>query len=735
MVVAKAYADWVTRSPELKGASQFINDPPALYAAGIEPVYVPTRLPQGGASVLGARTTRVKNSVDVKMTADCIECAHSYPNIGIYVLVSGDSDFIHVINSLRAIGKRAIIIGVSWSTSRRLADQVDGLILYDTDVDPETHPEPAPLENEGSLRSAGAGNRRQQSQQLSEIMRVVEELVRAERQAGRTPLLTSLKQRIMRRLPGFDEKKLGFSGFKKLMLRTVQEGNIKLVTVGLVDWVLMADEPTPQEALPDALTGSIIESVAAGEEVTSETGREVSAAGEPAPQAEREAGVPSQAEGGPAEPATEETAGAPEEFAPAPLGPALAQALTETLAQANFPDGPGDGLEGHRIRHLIIMTDALEHREGISHVAFNFLIGQIYHNLQEGLDAGHPEIVHCWGNRVFNRTYVTRLIRALGEAEVFVRGVHINRDAETGQTRRRSTFNLQRSHPLVVKALESLWGAAGEPEMAGEATEEQASEETVQAETVGELPSAHGEGREVVEAAAARPVAANTEAGADADNTTAAGAAEATDLTPDPVPAVASEAEPTTPETRRPAPRRGNRQQTGAEAPATAQPDAAPEPETTPETRRPASRRGNRQQTGAEAPAPAQPDAAPEPETTPETRRPASRRGNRQQTAAEAPAPAQPDAAPEPETTPETRRPAPRRGNRQQTGAEVPAPAQPDAAPEPETIPETRRPAPRRGNRQQTGAGEQTPAAPLQPAEEAGVDTGAAEPGTVDASP
>ena len=111
VVVAKAYADWVTRAPELRGASQFINDPPALYAAGIEPVYVPTRLALGSNS---ARTTRVKNSVDVKMTADCIEIAHSYPNIGTYVLVSGDSDFIHVINALRTMGKRVIIIGVSW---------------------------------------------------------------------------------------------------------------------------------------------------------------------------------------------------------------------------------------------------------------------------------------------------------------------------------------------------------------------------------------------------------------------------------------------------------------------------------------------------------------------------------------------------------------------------------------------------------------------------------------------
>ena len=97
VVVAKAYADWATRTPESRGASQLINDPPALYAAGIEPVYVPTRLFQGGTRSSQGRQVWVKNSVDVKMTADCIECAHSYPNIGIYVLVSGDSDFIHVV--------------------------------------------------------------------------------------------------------------------------------------------------------------------------------------------------------------------------------------------------------------------------------------------------------------------------------------------------------------------------------------------------------------------------------------------------------------------------------------------------------------------------------------------------------------------------------------------------------------------------------------------------------------
>ena len=170
VVVAKAYADWVTRAPELRGASQFNNDPPSLYAAGIEPVFVPTRVPSTQASSAnGMRTYRVKNSVDVKMTADCIECAHSYPNIGTFVLVSGDSDFLHVVNALRTMGKRVVIIGVSWSTSRRLADQVDSLLLYDKDVDPLA-PQPAVLPQHAPQREA-----RNEAPELAEVIRAIEE--------------------------------------------------------------------------------------------------------------------------------------------------------------------------------------------------------------------------------------------------------------------------------------------------------------------------------------------------------------------------------------------------------------------------------------------------------------------------------------------------------------------------------------------------------------------------------
>ena len=437
VVVAKAYADWVTRSPELRGASQFINDPPALYAAGIEPVYVPTRLPVSGLSS-NTRTFRVKNSVDVKMTADCIECAHSYPNIGTYVLVSGDSDFIHVINSLRSIGKHVIIIGVSWSTSRRLADQVDGLILYDTDVDPETPPAPVAVPAATVSRAAprggnGGGNRQQQ---LAEVIRVIEDIVRTERQAGRMPLLTSLKQRVMRRIPGFDEKKLGFSGFKKLMLHVAAAGNIRLVTHGLVDWVIMADEPTPEEARS---SGESVESVVAAEEVV--------------PAAERDAAPAEEA------PLFPEDNMPHERYEPPPAA-ALEPSLAEALAQLELPPGPEDGLDGRRVMDVIIMADTLEHREGVSHVAFRFLVNQICGALGEGLEAEHPEISQRWGDGIFSRNYVSLLVRSLRSAGMFRHGTHIDRDEETGRNRRRRTFNLSHDHPLVQQILASQWGAA-----------------------------------------------------------------------------------------------------------------------------------------------------------------------------------------------------------------------------------------------------------------------------------
>ena len=485
VVVAKAYADWVTRTPEIKGASQFINDPPALYAAGIEPVYVPTRLSWGDSSSNSMRHTRVKNSVDVKMTADCIECAHSYANISTFVLVSGDSDFIHVVNLLRTMGKRVVIIGVSWATSRRLADQVDGLILYDVDVDPVSVAAPVlePVQA-GSDRAlarpaaalVGAAGATTSKPELSAVISEIEEIIRTERQAGGTPLLTSIKQRLMRRFPSFDEKQYGYSGFKKLMARVAQEGNIKLITAGLVDWATMADEEVPPEAevvSPESADSQETAEAAAEavEEAPSERGRRrrspiarfrrsETAAEPPAESPEIEAPVSlvSQQDQQTPEP---EPAEEPEVSPSTPvLSPQLEELLAEAAAGLDLPEGPDDGQNNQRIADLIVMADTLEHREGISHVAFNFLVAEVCQALEQGLEAEYGEITNRWAG-IYSRGYVSKLFRGLSNASLFQRGWHSWRDETSGHYRRRRTFNLDRNHPVVEGILKDRLAPAG----------------------------------------------------------------------------------------------------------------------------------------------------------------------------------------------------------------------------------------------------------------------------------
>ena len=470
VVIAKAYADWVTRAPELRGASQFLNDPPSLYAAGIEPVFVPTRAPSPNATnANGMRTGRIKNSVDVKMTADCIEIAHSYPNIGTYVLVSGDSDFIHVVNALRTMGKRVVVVGVSWSTSRRLADNVDTLVLYDVDVDPpvvSTEPatqispatEPAPV-------PTSADN-------LNDVIKAIEEIISDERKAGGNPLLTSIKQRLVRRYPDFDEKKLGYSGFKRLMARVAQNGNVRLITAGLVDWAIMSDEDIPEGATEATFAGPSPrpgrrrgrlprsrqqEEALQQEPVTSEFD-DPPTVEEPEPESEPVATDGQHDYDEQPEYSYQVVDGEPS----APESPfgnnqELAQALQEAAASLGMPSEPDDGLLADRISDLIFMANTLEHQEGVSHVAFNFLVGEICDALGQGLEAGHPDITQRWGQSS-SRTYVSKMLRSLSDGEFFLKGNHSWRDETSGQSRRRRTFNLNQEHPLVQQAIAARLG-------------------------------------------------------------------------------------------------------------------------------------------------------------------------------------------------------------------------------------------------------------------------------------
>ncbi len=177
-------------------------------------------------------------------------------------------------------------------------------------------------------------------------------------------------------------------------------------------------------------------------------------------------------------PGTEESADAPEEdhAQVVPPQPALAEsqsvapaqangaqaleaAISEATANADMPMGPGDGLDSQRAADLIVMAETLQHREGISHVAFNFLVGEVCQALEQGLEAEDGDITKRWA-QVYSRAYVSRLFRGLNSAAMFQRGWHSWRDETSGAQRRRRTFTLDLEHPVVDQVLKSRWGSS-----------------------------------------------------------------------------------------------------------------------------------------------------------------------------------------------------------------------------------------------------------------------------------
>ncbi len=244
VVAAKAYANWQE--------GQHLRDPNDLYSAGIEPIYVPTTILGFSDSPDGA--PRRKNSVDVKLAVDCVDASLSNPNISTFVLVTGDGDFVHLINTLRMRGKKVVVVGTSWSTSWQLTSSADHFLAYDVSVDPAS---PGPLSRNGSAPS------------LEDALKALVDVVKYVREKGRPNVFAQIKLLLTSRLGNFDEEAYGFAKFKDFVREAERRGLVKTTTVGLIDRAYLpwenVDEANGPEG-PQAPRNSIQTEVSPSEE-------------------------------------------------------------------------------------------------------------------------------------------------------------------------------------------------------------------------------------------------------------------------------------------------------------------------------------------------------------------------------------------------------------------------------------------------------------------------------------
>lgn len=243
VIMARAYADWY-RYPRITSA---------LYANGIEPIYVPTYYYDKD---MGRTGRAIKNSVDMNMCIDAMKTLFLNENVAKFVLITGDRDFIPLVNSIRQLGKEVIIIGIGGAASAHLAQSADEFVFYEQLVG-KTVPD-APNRRARASRSPATAPEQPtspppQSDTASEpepdIYHTLVEAVHVVRERGYLSTLGSLKL-VMKELMGgeFKESRYknlngrSFSKFKDFVLDAEKRGKVQIYTNGTVSEVFLPGE-------------------------------------------------------------------------------------------------------------------------------------------------------------------------------------------------------------------------------------------------------------------------------------------------------------------------------------------------------------------------------------------------------------------------------------------------------------------------------------------------------------
>jgi uncharacterized protein (TIGR00288 family) len=190
VAVQRAYADW-RRYP------QYIVP---LSESSIDLIFAP------------AFGTNKKNATDIRLAVDAIELVFTRPEIGTFILLSGDSDFSSLVIKLKEYGKYIIGVGIRESASDLLIQNCDEYYSY-TDLAGLTKEEDTPSIQRDPWELAG-------------------EAVAQMHRSGDVMRSDRLKQVMQQLDPNFDERNAGFNRFSKFV---TEAGNRGLITVSKLD--------------------------------------------------------------------------------------------------------------------------------------------------------------------------------------------------------------------------------------------------------------------------------------------------------------------------------------------------------------------------------------------------------------------------------------------------------------------------------------------------------------------
>jgi len=315
VAVSRAYADW-------RRYHQYIVP---LSESSIDLIFAP------------AFGTNKKNATDIRLAIDAMELVFTRPEIGTFILLSGDSDFSMLVIKLKEYGKYVIGVGIRESASDLLIQNCDEYFSYSDLAGLTKESEPASTQKDP--------------------WQLIGEAVALMTREGDVMRSDRLKQVMQQIDPNFDEKNAGFSRFSKFVLEASHKGLIRLTKL---------DNGQYEVGPAGSAASSPRSEPARVEEPVAREGRSRRGRGRGrgrGPREVREGEVPPGVEVAPAEAPAAETPRAPARHAPSPRrseGLTLARAFDlMRSALAELPSPAGHEALRNRMAALFGRQDAM----------------------------------------------------------------------------------------------------------------------------------------------------------------------------------------------------------------------------------------------------------------------------------------------------------------------------------------------------------------------------------------
>lgn len=222
-----------------------------------------------------------KNGADINLALDALEMAFTHPHVNAFAIISGDSDFIPLVNKLKEFGKRIFIVGGKAFTSTILQQNCHEFVSYEALIDArgekvtvyEQRRDDRPMERPQEKREERRDDRRDDKRddrrddkrdkfprnrpaplELAQSMPLVERALQVLERREVKPQLGLLKSTMLQLDPAFSEKAYGCSSFSEFVDKLKKAGLVEAKGHG-GHYTIERKGPSgpvvkPEEALP-----------------------------------------------------------------------------------------------------------------------------------------------------------------------------------------------------------------------------------------------------------------------------------------------------------------------------------------------------------------------------------------------------------------------------------------------------------------------------------------------------